>query len=149
MMMKRSLFIMLLCGVLSGCGSAVDTIGVEGIIFPVSKADFVADVTGREGLDYWAPTQSDIDDALPHIKVFLTKHSPAIAAQLQQYRCQYFGIVVEGKKRVYCNFSHRSADHANWRSEPIYVFDGGNMYFQLEYDIEKKQCFNFMVNGEA
>ena len=123
--------------------------GVEGIIFSSSKADFVTHVTGRKDLESWTPCESDIAEAIPAIKFFLAKKAPSIASRLTEYRCQYFGIVVDGKKRIYCNFFHREGHEENWKSNPLFVLDGGDWYFQLEYEIESGQCLNLQINGEA
>ena len=153
--MKKIITICCLCILQVGCTTTVNTDGVEGVIFPASKADFVAFESGRKDLQYWTPTKSDITAAMPRIKEFLVKQAPTIANKLQKYRCQYFGIVVEGKKIIYCNFFYRDGffqrgghDKA-WQTKPVFVFDGGDWYFQLEYDTESKQCINFQVNGEA
>ncbi|MCK5113798.1 MAG: hypothetical protein KAR11_03445 [Phycisphaerae bacterium] len=143
--MKKSLNICLLCLLLAGCNATVNTGGVEGVIFPASQADFVEVIATA----YWTPTESDIVTAMPHIKTFLAKQAPVIANRLPKYRCQYFGIIVEGKKIVSCNFFHRNGQDTNWQTKPIFVFDGGDWYFQLEYDVESKQCLNLQVNGEA
>ena len=141
--------ILLLCALLAGCGSPAPTPAGQGVIFSASNADFAARVTGRKNLSYWTPTPADIEEATPNIKEFLEKQNPSIASRLQEYRCQYFGIVVEGKKRIFCNFFHRDRHDEDWQTSPLFVLDGGELYFQLEYNIETKQCLNFMVNGEA
>ena len=149
MKMRRYMSVAVLCGLLTGCASTLTTGGVDGVIFPARKADFAAHTTGRKELQYWTPAQSDIVEATRHIRAFLAKQSPFIANRLQQYRCQYFGIIVDGKKRVYCNFLHRDGHDENWQTRPVFVLDGGDSYFQLEYDMQSKRCLNFMVNGEA
>jgi len=150
MNMNRCISIVLLCGLLAGCGATVDTEEVQGgVIFPASKADFAAHATGRKDLQYWMPAQTDVANAVPHIKAFLAKEAPSIASRFHKYRCQYFGIVVEGKKRMYCNFFHRDGHAADWQTDPLIVLDGGDRYFQLEYDMQSKRCLNFIANGEA
>lgn len=139
----------ILCALLTGCASTLNKGGVEGVIFPASKADFAARATGRKNLQYWTPAESDIAQAMPQIKAFLAKQAPSIASSLQEYRCQYFGVVVDGKKRIYCNFFRRGSWDEYWRIEPVFVLDGGDDFFQLEYDVKSKQCLNFTVNGEA
>ena len=107
--------------------------------------------TGRKELDYWTPSESDITQAIPAIKAFLTKQAPSIANRLSQYRCQYFGIIVGDKKRIYCNFFPKDDlwSDWDWKTDPLSVDDGGDWYFQLEYEIESKQCLNLQINGEA
>jgi len=145
---KRYISIALLCGLLAGCGSATTTGGIEGVIFPASKAEFAGAASGWRG-EYWTPSQMDVARAIPVIKTYLQEEAPSIASRLQQYRCQYFGIIAEGKKRMYCNFFQHGDWDKSWESEPVFVLDGGDLFFQLEYDVELRQCLNLMVNGEA
>jgi len=144
MKVKNWKSIILLCGLLAGCTPAPNTDGYQSVILPASKAEFL----GME-LDYWTLIESDIAEAAPHIKAFLTKQSPFIASPLSKYRCQYFGIIVDGKKRLYCNYFRRGEWDRDWKTDPVIVMDGGNYFFQLEYDVESKQCLNFVVNGVA
>ena len=148
--MKRIACAIVLAMLLGGCSaSSISTGGVEGVIFPASQANFVSDTTGRKGLACWTPSKSDVAGAFPRIRAFLKSEAPSIAARLTQYRCQYSGIIVEGKKRIYCNFFHRDGEMAYWKSEPVFVLDGGDWYFQLEYDLESEKCLDLRINGEA
>jgi len=148
--MKRIACAIALVMLFGGCsGPSISTGGVEGVIFPASQANFVGDATGGKGLTFWTPSKSDVAGAFPKIQVFLESEAPSIAARLAQYRCQYFGIIVEGKKRIYCNFFRRDGGIANWKSEPLFVLDGGEWYFQLEYDLESEKCLDLRINGVA
>jgi hypothetical protein len=123
--------------------------GIEGVIFPSGKADFLTRNTRQPNLQSWTPSESDIEKAIPAIKAFLAKQATSIANRLTEYRCQFFGIIVDGKKRIYCNFFHREGHDENWKSTPVSIWDGGDRYFQLEYDIESDQCLDLFINGEA
>jgi len=148
--MKRTGYVIAVAVLLGGCSaSSISTGGVEGVIFPASQANSVGVATGRKGLTYWTPSELDVAGAFPKIQAFLKSEAPSIAARLTQYRCQYFGIVVGGKKRIYCNFFRRDGGIANWKSEPLFVLDGGEWYFQLEYDLESEKCLDLRINGVA
>ena len=147
--MKRCIPILMFCALLTGCASTLTTDGVEGVIFPANKAEFAIEMTGRKNATTWTPLEKDIAKAMPAIKAFLVKQAPAIATKLTQYQCQYFGVIVDGKRLIYCNFFHRGKLDRNWKSEPVLVCDGGDYFFQLEYDTESGQCLKFSVNGEA
>ena len=149
MKMRDSSSIVLLCGLLAGCAPAPETDAGQRVIFPASKAESLALAAGWEDLGCWTPVDSDIAEAAPRIKAFLTEQAPSIAGRLPEYRCQYFGFTVEGKKRLYCNFFRPGPWADGWQTELVIVFDGGDDFFQLEYDVESKQCLNFFVNGEA
>ena len=148
--MKRIGYAAALAVLLVGCSApSVSTSGVEGTIFPASQANFVGQATGRKELTYWTPSEPDVASAFPRIQAFLKSEAPSIAARLTQYRCQYFGIIVEGRKRIYCNFFHRDGGIANWKSKPLFVEGGGDWYFQLEYDLESGKCSDLRINGGA
>jgi hypothetical protein len=148
--MKRIACTIALAMLFGGCSaSSISTGGVEGVIFPASQANFVGDATGRKGLTCWTPSKSDVAGAFPRIQAFLKSEAPSIASRLSQYRCQYFGIIVEEKKRIYCNFFHRECGIANWKSKPLFVRGGGDWFFQLEYDLESEKCLDLRINGGA
>jgi hypothetical protein len=131
---------------LAGCDAGtINTGGVEGVIFPAGQA-------GANGLAFpttWTPSESDIAAAGPRIEAFLKSSAPSLASRLPKYRCQYFGITVEGKQRIYCNFFARDAGFRDWKSRHVFVLDGGHQYFQLQYDVESSQCMYLMINGDA
>ena len=136
-----------ICGMLlAGCDAgAINTGGVEGVIFPAGQA-------GANSLTppaTWTPSKSDIAVAWPKIEAFLKSSTPTLASRLPKFRCQYFGITVEGKRRIYCNFFARDAGFPDWKSRGVFVLDGGDQYFQLQYDVESSQCMCLMINGNA
>ena len=64
------------------------------------------------------------------------------------YRRQYVGIF-RGERRVirgnfFCE-THRN----DWRTEPVVVFDGGDCFFQLDFDPKSGAFSNLIVNNEA
>jgi hypothetical protein len=116
----------------------------------------------------WAPVEEQTDRALTTIveylnnigentdQVYLINSAKKILAEINQYCVQFTGINKDGKKIIHCNFfhiedhwKHGSPGHPNWKESLVMVLDGGYWYWQIEYDIETKKCFNFRVNGEA
>jgi len=69
--------------------------------------------------------------------------------ELSRYRRQYYAITNEkGEKEVWINcFCHSWGE--NWRKELIFVFDGGNCYFNLKINLETGKYYDVRVNGEA
>ena len=117
-------------------------IRIQGIVLSTNQIPWIS----KEG---WEPTQEDIDIAEPIIVDFIKIKNKKIFSNLGRYKCQYFGIFKDNKKRIYCNFFYFTEDIKDWKSKPIEVDDGGDCYFQLEYDVENKECLNFRVNGKA
>ena len=102
-------------------------------------------------IENWNPTREQLDGAEPDVLEKIQRSEPELFQRIDQYRCQYFGITVDGRKRIYYNFflNDTEAFDGDWRTEPVFVLDGGSDYFHLEYDLESRQCTNFYVNGEA
>lgn len=118
------------------------SVKIQGIILPSDQISWIS----PEG---WTPTQEDIDAAEPAIAAFIKTKNDKIHSNLDKYRCQYFGIYKDKRKRIYCIFFYFTADRKDWKSKAVIVKDGGDSYFQLEYDMENKACLNFRVNGQA
>ena len=136
-----------ICGMLvAGChAGTINTGGVEGVILPASQAE----ANGLTPPTTWTPSESDIAAAGPKIEAFLKSSAPTLASRLPKYRCQYFGITVEGKQRIYCNFFARDAGFPDWKSKCVFVLDGGDQFFQLQYDVESSRCMCLTINGVA
>jgi len=133
--------------ILLACGCAMNQAHINGTIL-ADGGDVAYSRDGKvEG--YWVPTDETIARAAPAVLDYIEAQSAEIYAKLERYRCQYVGIVVAGKKRIYCNFFEFTDDEADWKERFVFVFDGGDMYFQLEYDVDSGGCLNFEVNGEA
>ena len=121
---------------------------IIGAILHVSKDDIPYSLDGKPQKT-WTPTEELIQQIEPDILKYIQISNKEIFENINKYRCQYFGIIVKGKKRIYCNFFYLTKDEQDWKINPVIVYDGGNWYFQLEYDVESKRCLNFEVNGEA
>jgi len=115
---------------------------IQGVILPTSQISWVSE----EG---WTLTHEEIDVAESIIVDFIRIKNEKIYSNLDKYRCQYFGIFKDKRKRIYCNFFYFTEDKKDWKSHGVIVRDGGDSYFQLEYDMENKECLNFRVNGQA
>ena len=112
--------------------------GVEGVI--VSEVNgpmfrmFFTDVDS-----YWTPTVDDV-----------TAAENAIAAEqgeLEHMR-QYVGFLENGEQKIYIN-GFCDAFHMNWQTEPVFVDDGGECYFNAVYNTETYELESFNFNGEA
>jgi hypothetical protein len=111
--------------------------------------------------EFWEPTEKETQTALATIMAFV--HDPKqndrelekIQSHYGQYYVQFIGILVEGKRRLFCNFflvdeslfSERLKE--NWQEKLIRVRDGGFYYWRIEYDLETGKCLNFESNGYA
>ncbi len=119
---------------------------IAGVILPTSNGHYVPYSSDGKATSGWTPTEKQIIKAQLIILKYIEKSNKVIYNNINKYRCQYFGIIVNGKKRIYCNFFWLTAFRKNWQTKPVIVDDGGNHYFQLEYDVETEKCLNFLTN---
>ena len=64
------------------------------------------------------------------------------------YQRQYVGLMKDGHHLIWANFFCRPV-RADWRHEPVVVDDGGDCFFQVEYDVDTGKFSNLAVNGKA
>jgi hypothetical protein len=64
------------------------------------------------------------------------------------YKRQYVGIRRNGRRAIYANFFCDN-NSPNWRTIPVDVDDGGDCYFQIEYDVDKATFSDLSINGDA
>ena len=119
---------------------------IEGVILPGAGEGWF----GPESKS-WTPSEDDVRTAEPVVLERIGAEEPALFARLGEYLCQFIGIIWEGRRRIYFNFFHRQQDGADvdWRTEGVFVMDGGDDYFHAVYDVDSGECVAFYVNGEA
>lgn len=82
--------------------------------------------------------------ALP---AFLNRPPSILQQPLDIYHRQYVGFLREGRRFIYLNaFRWSRPEDDRWRKKPIVVFDGGPIFFGVEYDVEAKRLLNFAYN---
>lgn len=121
---------------------------IEGVIVPEQDA---------RGLDpqaqgYWTPVESDVRAFEAGLVAFLQEAAPAASPDLwqkqQTYKRQYAGLIREGRRLIYASFFCDTMGE-EWRRSPLFVADGGDCFFQLSYDAERKTYADLMINGES
>ena len=128
------------------------------IIFPKGRAEQMAIGTWlfseADFGGYWTPTEEDVLSLEEKLDTFLRQNSesfrrqPPVWEQLDNYKRQYVGIMIKGKPVIYGNFFCTDTG-TDWKSEWIFVLDGGDCFFQLQFDIESGTFTELTVNGEA
>jgi hypothetical protein len=112
--------------------------------------------------EFWEPSVDDVSSAEVCIRRFLvsTQTDPKLDAyqkenvtfileNLEEYRRQYVGIVVDGEKRIWCNLFFVDDSFPDWKRVPVDVDDGGNHFWQIEYILPNDDCIHFRVHGTA
>ena len=70
--------------------------------------------------------------------------------KLKNYRVQYIPYINEsGEKEVWINGFCSDFGAENWKNEVVFVFDGGNCYFEIRLNLKEKSCIEIGINGYA
>jgi hypothetical protein len=102
----------------------------------------------------WSPSTDDIFKLEVGLAEYLEQnssffyHQPPVWERLDEYQRQYIGIEREGKRIIYGNFFCDNLGW-DWASKLVFVLDGGECYFQIEYDVEDSVFIKLRVNGES
>lgn len=76
----------------------------------------------------------------------LTRNDPV--RNWASYNFQYTYVIKNGKKAIYIN-GFCQALGIQWRTQRVYVKDGGSCFFQAYYDPASKNIYDVYVNGQA
>jgi hypothetical protein len=71
--------------------------------------------------------------------------------RLEDYFRQYAAYLQNGNKMVWvnCFCRNRSVTFADWKEEPVIVFDGGDCFFQLSINLLKRECSTINISRAA
>ena len=157
----RLILTLLLILPLAACTlSARNAQGENWVIFSAERASEMGIgkwVAGKDQtVEYWTPTEEDMTVLESGLRDFLQSNSNQFLNQsetpawerLDEYNRQYFGITLDGKNIVYGNFFCDNAG-VEWRKNIVVVMDGGDCFFQFQYDPASGEYFNLRVNGSA
>ncbi len=107
-------------------------------------------LVNRDG--FWTPSPDDILKLEETLVAYLSKKSsyfyqqPPVWERLDEYQRQYVGLERDGKQIIYGNFFCDSMS-LDWQKTFVVVIDGGDCYFQVEYDVEGGLFIMLAVNG--
>ena len=103
---------------------------------------------------FWTPSVKDILKLEEKIAGYLSQNSsyfyrqPPVWERFDEYQRQYIGVEREGRLIIYGNYFCNSGG-VDWRQKLVVVIDGGECFFQVEYDVESGLFIKLLVNGEA
>lgn len=103
--------------------------------------------------DFWTPALSDalaLEQRLPdHLRRELAHtEDHTLWRRAPLYKRQYVGIRKQGRRTILANFFCDTL-RMKWRTNRYEVFDGGDCFFQIEYDVDEQTFSNLMINGKA
>jgi hypothetical protein len=159
-MVAHRILIHLVCAMivfsLTGCATPAST--DTWAVIPERRAEEMGLGTwlgsGAEIEGYWTPTEQDILLLEENLPSFLLENStsfrrkPPVWEQLDTYKRQYAGLIMNGRKIIYGNF-FCSDPGTDWKEEWLFVMDGGDCFFQLQFDVASGTFSGLMVNGDA
>jgi hypothetical protein len=125
------------------------------VIFPEHKVEEMGIASWLlKSDDLWTPPADEIlklEEKLPQYlsqNTMVFYHQPPVWERLDGYQRQYIGFESDGKQMIYANYFCDSLGK-NWREDLVMVEDGGDCYFQFEYDVKSGLFSNLLVNGES
>ena len=123
----------------------------DAVILDLSPLNNTPDVSGTQ---HWCPSPEQVVSAEAGMAVFLRGslawQSPRIRADLNRYKRQYVGFVRDGRRLIYIQFFHpesRPVRDGSWATSFMTIMGGGDYFFRLLYDPEKKRHFDVWVNA--
>lgn len=113
----------------------------------------------------WTPSAEQVQKTLKAVRHYIDavelfdtsreyQQLQYIKEHFQNYTVQLVGYEFEGKKKIWCNFIHISfldteEERERWSKNVIMVMDGGQDFWQLEFEPATGEISNFYINGEA
>ena len=131
----------------------VKTDTIDGVIVPQEEAGRY--FSGNKVQGYFTPSKEDVLVAESRIIDYIEDHtpqalgslySPDVDQKLANYKRQYVGVILDGRKKIWMNFFCYTLN-TDWKHNPYVVFGGGGCYFNVLYDIEKKEFSHLTING--
>lgn len=135
-------------------------------IFPAAKAAELIRAVCYEppaATDYWTPEATDIDGVEQTLAEFLETRGADAKKDWSMFRRQIAGVK-RGNERLLFIYYFRfdrgieedlvkrktpNYDPEAWKTEPYPVFDGGDWFFRVLYDVKAKRFIWYECNGVA
>ena len=121
------------------------------VIVTKEQAEEIASWLGGVG-GFWTPSVDDIIKLEEKIAEYLSQNpsqfysQPPVWERLDEYQRQYIGFERGGRQIIYGNFFCNNLG-MDWRKKLVIVDDGGDCFFQVEYDVESEMFIKLLVNG--
>jgi hypothetical protein len=128
--------------------------GKQGVVVSEADAqDMAASMFWRDADSAWMPTVADLEPLEARIDAYAQtvksiSYQP-IPASLDDYKRQYAGFIENGERKIGVNGFCNSAGIGNWRSEPVFVMDGGVCFFTAVYNADAGSFEEMHFNGDA
>jgi hypothetical protein len=151
---RKLYFIISIICCLLGCQKKSEIqFDIPGVIF--TKEQTAAAEYFQKGKDSWTPTNKQIEELENLFPEYISNYNVASAKEiyknLSTYKRQYLGFTENGEQLIFINAfcEHKWKDNDKWKSQFVFVFDGGDCYFQAIYNPSKHKFEKLFVNGVA
>ena len=117
-------------------------------------------VVARPHQEFWTPTLAEVLELEARLPAYLRSAKARkvaemccpqpvpLATRAPSYKRQYVGVLDHGRRSIHANF-FCDASGSDWHRTPVDVDDGGDCYFQVDYDVGKRRFTSISVNGGA
>jgi hypothetical protein len=130
--------------------------GIQGAIVPsrVFKSWQRQKMLGGEVEGLWTPQQKDTELAEDRLRPDLERlatDSPEVQQILEhynEYRRQYVGLVIHGRRHIYLNSFPRDTV-SDYTKQFIMVMDGAFGFWQILYSVDDGTFLNLSINYEG
>ncbi len=110
-----------------------------------------------ESADLWTPTSADVREAESLLSAYLLTPAAArvlrgtrIPAELRDYKRQYWGLIRQKEREIFIHFYHQDTPvvrTGKWLLTTVSVAGGGDQYFHVVYDVQRKTFRDLRVNA--
>jgi hypothetical protein len=131
----------------------------------------IQDMLGVDAESFWTPSPQDVELVETRLKAalekaakepatfneyartadahkYLSEQTGQILRHYSEYRRQYLGLIINGKRHIYIN-SFLSDAGVDYTHQLIVVFDGGFGFWRILYSVEDSHFHGLTINGEA
>jgi glutaminyl-peptide cyclotransferase len=126
----------------------------EGVIVPAEYRAWNACRHDAEACGRWTPAKEDVfrlEHSLePYLKWLEPSVTPRILQNLATYKRQYIGFSEAGRKKILVHsFAEGASKSLDWHKNVEVIFDGGDYFFKVIYDVESGTFSDFRISGYA
>jgi hypothetical protein len=121
---------------------------IKGVIVP--KEHF----RDPNGEGHWTIKDFDFEDLENRLEKYLRKvplddWNKDLPDKFRKYKRQYIGRIVDGKKTIFINFFCEHFDGDYWKRDLVMVLDGGDCFFNVEYNPQTREFSKLSINGRG
>jgi hypothetical protein len=129
----------------------------DGVIIRVNEQEPSGRGVSPESCCQWTPTEAQVREAEALLPAFLgsgeaaaTVRGTRLKSELQAYKRQYWGQKIGKRREIRILFYHQESQvvkRGRWLKTAVGVAGGGDDYFSVTYQLERKRFSKLRVNA--